>query len=103
MFKYEDNRSTATRKIHRWVQVVLVAIYIMVLAYMILSYMLEPASTAEEQTYIYHIVEGGETLWSIAQQHRSDVDPRKIVYQIREINKVTPIIQAGQILLVPMR
>ncbi|MBT9131397.1 MAG: Cell division suppressor protein YneA [candidate division WS2 bacterium] len=98
MFKYEDNHFTAIRKIPQWIQVVLVAIYIMVLAYM-----LEPASTAEEQTYIHHIVEGGETLWSIAQQYRSDADPRKIVYQIHEINKVTPIIQAGQVLLIPMQ
>ncbi len=103
MFKYEDNRSTTIRKIPRWIQVVLVAIYIMALAYMVISCMLEPASTAEEQIYTHHIVEGGETLWSIAQQYRPDADPREIVDQIHEINKITPIIQAGQVLLVPMR
>ncbi len=75
----------------------------MALAYMVIPHMLEPAPTAEEQTYIRHTVEKRETLWSIAQQYRPDADPREIVDQIREINGITPIIQAGQVLLVPVR
>jgi LysM repeat protein len=48
-----------------------------------------------------YIVESGDTLWSIAKKTSPDEDPRKVVYEIRKVNGITPIIQLGQEILVP--
>ncbi len=93
MSGYGSSRRKTTRGLPHWGWVVLIIIYVISLS----------QAPAIDQIYIRHVVEEGDTLWSIALQYRPDVDPREIIYQIRKINEVTPLIREGQVLLVPVR
>lgn len=48
------------------------------------------------------IVEKGDTLWSLACRYYPDLDPRKVVAEIREINRLAnPTLYPGQKLEIP--
>ncbi len=57
---------------------------------------------ALESDVAVHIVAPGETLWNIAKFYSPHADPRKVVYVIRAINSISPIIYPGQEILVPL-
>ena len=61
------------------------------------------ANSATNQLYIEHVVQSGETLWSIATQLRPDADPREIVWEIQESSGCTAMIRVGQVVLVPVK
>jgi LysM repeat protein len=49
-----------------------------------------------------HRVTRGESLWQIAAQYRPESDPRQVIAQIQEINKLRDAtLQPGQRLLIP--
>ncbi len=49
------------------------------------------------------VVQGGDTLWDIAQRVRPDVDPRATIDQILQTNTVDPgALVPGQALVVPL-
>ncbi|KRQ87020.1 Cell division suppressor protein YneA [Caloramator mitchellensis] len=58
----------------------------------------------KNQEYIYVTVKSGDTVWKIAKKHNiNKKDIRKLVYEIREINKLdTLIIHPGQLIKVPI-
>jgi LysM repeat protein len=58
--------------------------------------------TMNQDEYQVYIVQPGDTLWSIAHQY-IDGDPRELIYYIQEINNVTPILQLGQELKIPVK
>jgi len=51
-----------------------------------------------------HTVSAGETLWNISKLYAPHTDPRKTVYEIRNINGMedSPVIYPGQVLVVPV-
>lgn len=58
------------------------------------------------ETATVHTVQPGETLWDIARHYHPDADPRSVISYMRWINPRLdgpkgPIIQAGQMVLVP--
>lgn len=57
---------------------------------------------ALEADLAIHTVVHGETLWCIAKFYSPQADPRKVVYAIRTINNISPIIYPGQEILVPV-
>lgn len=58
---------------------------------------------ASPSTTVLHTVSAGETLWSISKLYAPRQDPRKTVYEIRNMNGMeeSPVIYPGQILTVP--
>ena len=49
-----------------------------------------------------YVVSAGDTLWSIAQEHYPEADPRKVVHAILQLNDVRPeAIRPGDILMLP--
>lgn len=49
-----------------------------------------------------YIVQPGDTLWSIAVKY-INVDPREVVYKIEKLNRIGPVIQIGQEILIPSK
>jgi hypothetical protein len=53
--------------------------------------------------YEEYIVSEGQTLWSICEKNNTYDDVREMIYEVRKVNNITPIIQAGQTILIPVR
>lgn len=54
--------------------------------------------------YSQYIVQPGDTLWSIAREYRiGRQDIRKVVWELQEVNEITPMIYPGQELWVPLK
>ena len=66
----------------------------------LILFMQHPSQTAAGQ-YEEYVVEPGDTLWSIAGERNDGRDVREVIWEIQEINSITPIIHVGQALLVP--
>jgi hypothetical protein len=79
------------------------AIILLVLAYTILNSIIPRVSANNEQVYIEHVVEPGETIYSISRMYRDDQDWRKTAYEIQQASDCTALIRPGQVLLVPVR
>ena len=79
------------------------AIILLVLAYTILNSIIPRVSSNNEQVYIEHIVEAGDTLHDISIRYRPDQDWRKTAYEIQQASDCTALIRPGQVLLVPVR
>lgn len=64
----------------------------------------EAAGPRQSQPVVYEqtTVHQGESLWSVARRIAPDRDPRAVVLQLRELNKLTNgSVQAGQQLILP--
>ena len=55
-------------------------------------------------TYINYTVEYGDTLWDIAADHRTDMDIRKVIWDIKQVNDLPndKHIQPGDELKIPV-
>ena len=79
------------------------AIILLVLAYTILNSIIPKVSANNEQDYIEHVVEAGDTLHDISIRYRPDQDWRKTAYEIQQASGCTALIRPGQVLLVPVK
>lgn len=63
------------------------------------------SSGQNSNNFINHEIKNGESLWSIASQYynKSNVDLRKVIYKIKEINNIdSAVINPGQELIIPL-
>ena len=66
-----------------------------------LLFLLTLTSCSTKHTYTAYTVQPNDTLWSIAESCNLKQDIRETVYEIREKNDITPVIQPGQTILIP--
>lgn len=59
-----------------------------------------PEVTAIETQHVGHLVNIGDTLWSIAQRYRPDEDPRRVIWEIQQDNGIGSVIHPGDIIRV---
>ena len=97
MFKWQTGEPARIKK-----STMLMAILFLVLAYAVMQHFMPTANANNQDIYIEHTVEAGETLWQIAQHYRPDVDPRQVVCQIKKASGCSALIRPGQVLLVPV-
>lgn len=99
MFKLDDGRKPI-KNFPNWIIAILVLVYIMSVVLMIIpKTSAEPAFISDH--YIQHTVSPGETLYSISRHYHPNDDWRRVAYEIREVNDITPLIYGGQVILVP--
>ena len=56
-----------------------------------------------EPSYETVVVSRGDTLWTIARKVKPGTDPRKTIYQIKQINELDSVnLKPGQTLVIPM-
>jgi len=79
---------------------VVVAILTVILGIYIWSQLDPPEVINFEIPYIGHVVDIGDTLWSIATRYRPNEDPRKVVWEIQRDNSISAIIHPGDIIRV---
>lgn len=61
-----------------------------------------PKSMSSDMDYIKYTVKNGDSLWNISCEFSKDnIDPRKMVYQIKKINDITEEIRPGQSIVIP--
>jgi hypothetical protein len=78
-------------------------IFPILLLLLLCALVLEFIPTREEKfSYKSYSVQAGDTLWSISTNCNLKQDIRKTVYLIRRKNDITPVIQIGQEILVPV-
>ncbi len=99
MFRYGYDKKERTKKWPRWA----IAILVLVLAYAAAQHFMPAASANNQDIYIEHTVEPGETIYSISRMYRDDQDWRKTAYEIQQASGCTALIQPGQVLLVPIK
>ena len=76
---------------------------LVVLGMMVLFYVCELPEDKKVVGYITHVVREGDTIWGIAEKHCSnDMDIRKMVRAIKDVNDVNTDIYDGDQLLVPV-
>lgn len=64
--------------------------------------LVQTLTPAQEVALTEHRVASGESLWQIAAQYRPESDPRQVIAQIKQINKLADtMLQPGQHILVP--
>jgi LysM repeat protein len=64
--------------------------------------LVQTLTPAQDVPLTEHKVTRGESLWQIAAQYRPESDPREVIAQIKQINKLgDATLQPGQRLLVP--
>jgi LysM repeat protein len=61
----------------------------------------QDTSQPEAEQFQVWTVRQGDTLWSIANQHRGRTEVRKYIYQIQKLNDINSTIHPGQKLLLP--
>ena len=82
----------------------LLAVICIVSSFTIISIKNRTYANKEEKIFIKYTVKEGDTLWRIAKRYNRDgEDVRKLIYEIREHNNITPMIYPGQEILVPVK
>lgn len=59
------------------------------------------AQTVQKDSLATITVSQGDTLWTIAQEHRGDTEIRKFIYNLQRLNGINSKIYPGQKLLLP--
>ena len=96
MLKWQTGEPARIKK-----STMLMAILFLVLAYAVMQHFMPTANANNQDIYIEHTVEPGETLWQIARHYRPDADPRQVVWEIRQVNDIGAVIYPGQVVRVP--
>jgi nucleoid-associated protein YgaU len=79
----------------------IMAILTLVLVYSLIQAFIPRVLANNEQVYIEHTVESGQTLWDIAVMYRSDADPRQVIYEIKKASGCDSVIKPGQVIKIP--
>lgn len=59
---------------------------------------------SEKFKFVEYTVQPGDTLWSIAGEfNQPGKDVRELIYNIRKVNDISPVIHPGQVVLVPVK
>ena len=87
------------KKTCRWIM----AILVLVLVCAVMQAFIPRILANNEQVYIEHTVESGQTLWDIAVMYRSDADPRQVIYEIKKASGCDSVIYPGQVVRVPVK
>lgn len=97
MYRWQDGRKPI-KKFNR----LTMAILVLLLVYSMIQIIIPTKSVATySNTYVQYTVSHGDTLWSIAKQHRGHHrDIRDAVAEIREVNGIDPVIRPGQVIWV---
>ena len=83
--------------------VALITILTVIITLFVLNYtVFNRNNKAISMDYTTYTVTAGDTLWDIASRERPKKDPREVVYEIKEMNGISPIIQEGQVLKIPI-
>ena len=96
MLKWHDGREPY-KKTCRWIM----AILVLVLVCAVMQHFMPTTNANNEQVYIEHTVESGQTLWDIAVMYRSDADPRQVIYEIKQASGCDSVIKPGQVIKIP--
>jgi LysM repeat protein len=95
-------RRPAPRRVRRRLLRLVVMVAIVLAALLGAPKLVQTLTPAQAVPLTEHRVARGETLWQIATQYRPDSDPRSVIAQIKQINKLTDVtVQPGQRILVP--
>lgn len=104
-----DFNSYSERKRQKNTKKLLLKVVIALFSILILTFLLTALFSLigfgeNEQEYIKHKVEAGESLWSIAVFYYEDnIDIRKAVYHIKKTNNIeSSIINPGEELIIPV-
>ncbi len=96
MLKWQTGEPARIKK-----STMLMAIVVLVLVYSLIQAFIPRVLANNEQVYIEHTVESGQTLWDIAVMYRSDADPRQVIYEIKKASGCDSVIYPGQVVRVP--
>ena len=84
----------------------LAAILVLLSIILIFAIHMQPSEAKQAvifaEQYIEYTVRPGDTLWAIARIHRGRRDIRDVVWELQEVNQITPVIHPGQVLWVPV-
>ena len=97
MMKWGAGQYRPIKKMPRWAWAILLLVYIIALYLMFMPG--EP--TIFSDIYIQHTVSPGETLYSIAREHYPELDWRKVVWELQEVNSIDALIFPGDTLWIP--
>jgi type IV secretory pathway TraG/TraD family ATPase VirD4 len=99
---YEKTGQKNTKKLF-W-RVIIAIFSVLILTFLITSLFSIIGFGENEQEYIKHQVEAGESLWSIAVFYYEDnIDIRKAIYHIKKTNNIeSSIINPGEELIIPV-
>lgn len=82
----------------------LIATICIVSSFTIISIKNRTYANKEEKILIKYTVQEGDTLWSIAKKYnKQGEDIRKLIYEIRQHNNISPMIREGQIIEIPVK
>lgn len=86
---------------HIRLELVLVLLAILLLGTPIFAAMMSHSVPGPDYETV--VVSQGDTLWTIAKRVKPRTDPRKTVYQIRQLNELDSVdLRPGQTLLIPL-
>ncbi len=96
-------RRRQRKKSHAYLLFIVVASLAAV--FLVMSHGFSKTLTPPAEEYTEVVVRDGDTLWQIARRHgSSDVDTRRTVDRIREMNELTTaVVRPGQVLKVPVQ
>jgi len=86
-------------------KIIITVITVIVATFLLISIFSIIGFGENDQEYIRHQVETGESLWTIAlMYYDEDIDIRKAVYHIKKLNNIeSAIINPGNELLIPIK
>ena len=88
-----------------FLKIIIAAITVIIATFLLMSIFSIIGFGENEQEYIRHQVEAGDSLWTIAlEYYDEDIDIRKAVYHIKKLNNIeSAIINPGNELLIPIK
>jgi nucleoid-associated protein YgaU len=102
MLRWETQPYTYKKNNHQLVATIILLCIISIF-YVLMQHPSAGQVTIFADEYTEYVVQPGDTLWSIAREYRGRRDIRDVVWELREVNGITPMIHPGQVLWVPVK